>query len=48
MKVKCGKPAWSQLDYHRILSAEQLNEDGMVVDFTHIKEVVKGSLTIRI
>lgn len=24
--------------------AEQLNEDGMVVDFTHIKEVVKGQL----
>ena len=36
--------AWSQLDYYSLLPFGVLNADGMVVDFTHIKEAVMGRL----
>ena len=46
-RSKCENFARSQLDYYRLLCSEVLNEDGMVVDFTHIKETVMGRLDHR-
>lgn len=34
----------SQLDYNRILPFERIDENGMVVDFTHIKQAVEKQL----